>query len=196
MKKVWIYILLAISLALNVVLTGLLFSNKKSNEASAENVELVNESSASNNIVDEELISKIQNANSIALCCEYDPETGGSYNGVYSVANWGDGVGHFQNSGQEGKYSINCDVSEEVLAELKKMILESDYKEYKSPVDENGLIMYETLPKVLVISWSYSANDKPILITECSKLDEITQKFEGIQHSAAERINAEKNKGE
>lgn len=79
---------------------------------------------------------------------------------------------------------LRCDFSIDVYDELLRMICNQPLEKYKSPIDENGKILYETVPHILGLYLDGSKGT--VYFSDPSNINEIIAKFEELKVAASE----------
>lgn len=83
-----------------------------------------------------------------------------------------------QNTGEE----LYSDYTGDVFNEVLDMIISQNPQEYQSKTDENGKIIYETIP--CVIKLYRAGNPNNYYFTDLPNQNEIIEKFEGFKDNA------------
>ncbi len=127
---------------------------------------------------------KISNAKTIALYYGYSTKDNSAQGDEQYVISKREGKAEFSYYTLKTGDIIKCDVTNEVLDEIKKILSEGEISNYTASADSNGVLQHKTFQKAIVVRETAYSDEQILLITDLSKIDKIESKFQAILESA------------
>lgn len=151
---------------------------EQNNENNSVTEEVINTSySQSYNVQYEEFLSHERSG--INLDYQYNPKDDSFTGGYYQLQALGDKCQFIYRHDEE---EIYCDFTIEKFEELKSLLLSVELKPYETPSDENGKLIYEIVPRMVIIYDPIKG--KSYAISPPSNIDEIEDYFENMKAAA------------
>ncbi len=136
------------------------------------------------------LNSYFKDATGIALFYEYDTKEDG-WHGDYYLIVLRDNKCVFNCLDKKKMETVSCDYSEDIFYEVLDSITSQKIEKYENEIDEKGMIVYETVPRILGVY--VDGKEGYVLINDPDNINDIVKKFEDLKNHAFENIQEEGN---
>lgn len=138
----------------------------------------------------EDLNEYLKGATGIMLCYEYNTKENG-WNGDYYQIVLREDKSSFAYVERESSEYGNCDFSRETFEDVLGLITNQKLEKYENEIDEKGMIVYKTLPRVLGVY--VDGKEGYVLLKDPDNINEIVKKFEELENHAVDSLNNVEN---